>query len=887
MSLLSGLRHRFRELLHPGTVAHELDEELRDHLEHERARQLAHGLHADAADRAARVRAGRIDLTKEVVASERTGHLAADLARDLRAAIRAIRRAPGFSAAVVVSLALGIGGTTAIFSIVYGVLLRPLAFDHANELHLVRVWWNDFSASPSAADYFTLRDTVRGDSPPFSSRGGLSPTIGAYFCPDNGFALAGPDGPELVQGGFVMPDALDVLRVRPRLGAGFTPQNETCEILISEALWQRRLGGSRDAIGRSLTVDGYQCAVVGVMPPGFNLPGRQTDDIWTKARLRAPTRRGPFYMTVLARVPENATVETVESRLTTAVTPVLRDRYGVKGRWRYGLRPFRDVLVGDVRETLLVTFAAVLLVLVIAMANVANLLLARGTVRTRELAVRASLGAGRARLARQLLTESAVLGVAGGALGVVLAVLLVEIARTTGAEIVPRMGEVRVDTLMVIFGCALGLLSGLVAGVLPVARLPWRRLGDWLREGGRTGESVRHARTRRVLVVAEMALTLTVVTSAALLVKSLVTVESESPGFRPDGVLSFKIALPDEPYDDEKRMAAFVQSLTGRLLSLPGVSGIAYASSLPPNLLDFTNNYTIEGEGRDGAGKGGVCEWNIVSEQYFDTLGIPITRGRHFLSTDVAGGPSVAVVNESFAREHFTGRDPIGRRLKGGDWDPKSPWTTIVGVVKDVPYANGVWGGSHPMVYQAFSQSLWLSNPFVLVRTSGNPADAVSAVRSAVTATDASVPLRDVATMRERVYRSTTIPRFRGLLFSFFAVLAVALAITGIYGIMAHHVNQRRRETAIRRALGATSRQMLTSTLGAGLRLAGIGIAVGTAAALAVTRSMATLLYRVDPRDPMVLASVAALLVATAIIASLVPALRAASVDPAAVLRDE
>ena len=876
MSFLSGLQHRIRELVQPAAVERELDEELQDHFEHERARQLNRGVRLDGAERAARIRTGRLDLALEAVASERTGHLLGDLARDLRSAVRAIRRAPGFAAAVIASLALGIGANAAIFSVVYGVLIRPLSFDHSDELHLVRVWWNDFSASLSPADYYALRETR-----------GKSGAVGAYFFPDNGFTLAGTDGPELVEGGIVTPDLLEVLRVTPRLGSGFTAQTEACELLISETLWQRRLEGKSDALGSNLPIDGEQCAVVGIMPAGFDLPGRQHDEIWAKARLRPPTRRGPFFMTVLARVPDSSAVGTVEARMTTAATPVLRDRFGVKDSWRYGMRPLRDVLVGDVRETLLLTFAAVSLVLIIAMANVANLLLARGTARTRELAVRASLGAGRTRLARQLLTESAVLGVAGGMLGVIVARVLVDVARTAGAGIVPRMSEVRVDATIITFACTLGLLSGLLAGIFPVARLPWRQLGDWLRDGGRTGENVKRARTRRALVVAEIALTLTVVTSAALLVKSVVTVEHEDPGFSPDGVLSFKLALPDQPYDDERKLAAFVDTLTSRLQAIPGASRVAYASSLPPNLLEFTNNYTLEGRGRDGAGPSGVAEWNIVSPAFFEALKIPITRGRHFSDTDLPASPAVGVVNESFARQHFQGLDPIGKRLKGGDWDRKSPWTTIVGVVRDVPYAGGVWGGSHPMVYQAFAQSRWLQNPYVLIRTAGNPASAVAAVRSAVIATDPNVPLRDVATMPERVQRSTTIPRFRGLLFSFFALLALALALTGIYGIMAHHVQQRRRETAIRRALGATSGQMLMSTLAAGMRLTLVGIVVGTLAALAVTRSMAALLYRVDPRDPAIFAAVATLLLGTAAIACLIPAWRAASVDPVVVLRDE
>ena len=405
MSLLTGLRHRIRELIRPSAVEGELDEELRDHYEHERMRQIDRGLAPDAAERVARIRAGRLDLAREAVASERTGHLLADLTRDLRAAMRAIRRAPGFAAAVVMSLALGIGGTTAIFSVVYGVLLRPLAFDHAGELHLVRIWWNDFSASLSPADYFALRET--------RAKSGL---VGAYFFPDGGFALAGPDGPELVEGGFVTPGLLEVLRVAPRLGRGFTAQQKTCEVLISEALWHRRLGGRRDAIGHSLPLDGQNCPVVGVMPAGFTLPGQRSGDVWAKALLNPPTRRGPFFLTLLGRVPADSSVETAEARITTAATPVLRDRYGINNVWRYGMKPLHDAIVGDVRETLLLTFAAVSLVLIIAMTNVANLLLARGMVRTRELAVRASLGAGRGRLARQLLTESAVLGVVGGGL---------------------------------------------------------------------------------------------------------------------------------------------------------------------------------------------------------------------------------------------------------------------------------------------------------------------------------------------------------------------------------------------------------------------------------------------------------------------------------------
>jgi putative ABC transport system permease protein len=877
MSLLFALRHRLRELVHPGRVDAEVDEELCDHLEREVSRQASTGSPLDEARRQAQRRTGRIDLALEAAASERTGHMLADLARDLRMAIRGFRRSPGFTAAVVLSLALGVGGTTAIVSVVYGVLLRPLPFPQADEIHLVRVWWNDFSSSFSPADYFAVRDTS-----------GRATVVGAYVFPDNGFAMAGPDGPELREGGLITPDLLRLLRVAPRVGRGLSEGSKACEAVIGDTLWHERFGASSGVIGKTIVLDDAPCAIVGVMPPGFNLPGQTDGSIWMRARLDAPTRRGPFYLTMLARVPRGGSTETTEAALTARATPVLRDRYGVKDSWRYGLKPLREVMVGDVRETLLLTLAAVGMVLLIAIANVANLLLARGTVRTRELAVRASIGAGRGRLARQLLTESALLGLVGGALGILLATLLLRLARTSGADIVPRMNEVRVDLAIAGFALSLGMAAGLVAGVLPVLRLPWSRLSDWLREGGRTaGETIGHGRTRRALVVAEIALTLTVVTGAALVVKSLVRVQREDPGFRPDGVLSFRAVLPDSPYDDDNQLSAFLARLETRLRALPGVTSVAYSSSLPPNLLYFSNNYTIEGELPDHAGSDGVAEWNVISADYFRALGIEVARGRAFSTADRAGAPPVAIVNEAFVRRHYSGRTALGKRLKGGDWNPKAPWTTIIGVVRDVPYAGGVWNGASPMVYLAFAQDLWLQSPYVTVRTAGDPSRLTAPVQKALAAIDPRVPLRDVATMSERVHRSTATPRFRGLLFSLFGGLAMALAVTGIYGVMAYHVDQRRRETAIRRALGATSGQVVSTTLGAGLRLAALGIAIGTACALALTRSLSALLYHVDPRDPGVLTSVAALLAIAALVACAVPAARAAAIDPAMILRDE
>ena len=876
MSWIQGMAQRARELLRPHASELEIDEELRDHFEREVERRIRGGAAPDAARREARLHTGGHQSAKEAVRDGWTGRLLADVLSDVRTAVRGIRREPGFTAAVVLSLGLGIGGTTAIFSVVYGVLLRPLPYPDSDRLHLVEIWWNDFSASLSPADFLALRESGAGVA-----------DVGGFTFPDAGFALRGNDGPEVVDGATVTAELSRVLQIAPLVGPGLSVATTACEVLISDALWQRRFGRKPDAVGRSLVIEGEPCAVVGVMPEGFDIPGRYGSSIWMGLRPGEPKRRGPFFINTIARLRPGVTPRQAEAALTTRVVAILRDRYGIRNEWRYGLRPEKDVLVGNMRETIWLTFGVVALVLCIAVANVANLLIARGAVRSRELAVRASLGAGRGRLARQLLTDGVVLGVMGGAIGLGIAVATLDVVRANLPALLPRMAEVRFDLPVVAFALALGIAAGLAAGLFPLARLPWAQLGQWVREGGRTsGESVRLGRLRRFLVIAEVALTLAVVCGATLLVKSALRLQAQDPGFAPHGVLSFRVGISETAYTSEQAHL-FFETLEDRLRALPGVRSVAYALGLPPNMLDVSNNYTLEGETGDSAGHGGVAEWNAVSPAYFATLGIPVLEGHSFSLADTATAPQVALVNQSFVRRHFRGQSPIGKRLKGGDWDPKAPWTTIVGVVADVPYTGGIWGGNHPTFYEPSAQNRWLRSVLVVVKTAGDPAQLVGPIRRETSALDAGVPLRDVATMTERMDRSASLPRFRGLLFSLLGSLALVLAATGIYGVMAYHVNQRRRETAIRRALGARSAQVVRATLESGLRLAGAGIVIGVLGALVLTRSLAALLYKVDPFDPAVLAGVTALLALVAMLASLVPAMRAARVDPAVILRDE
>jgi predicted permease len=875
MSTLRSLLHRLRAIVLRNRVEAELDDELRDHEQREIARQIREGVPAADAHRHAALRMGSLVTAREGVRDERGGRLLADLLTDLRIGWRGLRRNTGLTAAIVLSLGLGVGGTTAVFSVVEAVLLRPLPYPNGDRLHLVRVWWNDFSAALSPADFFALRDHAQRVAP-----------VGAFTLPNDGFALVTNSGPEIFPGAIVSDELPAVLGVAPIVGSGFSSDRTAAEALISRSFWETRFGTRADIVGQSLVLDGVSHTIVGVMPDGFNVPGERNGVLWTRLRLREPTRRGPFYLRVIARI-DDAGSSATESRLTDVVRAVLRERYGVKPDWRYGMVSVKETLVGEIRTTLLLALTAVGLVLLIAVLNVANLLLARAIAREREMAVRASLGAGRGRLVRQMLAEASLVGLMGGSLGLGLALVALWASHETALAFVPRMEGASLNPFVILFALGAGVGAAMLSALLPVLRLPWGRLADSLRSSGRSsGEGPREGRVRRALVTAEIALSLTMLVGAALLMKSLAQLESADPGFEPKRVVSFMLSLPFEQYNVE-RTQAFLAALDLKLRALPQVSSVSMASSLPPNRLTMSNNYTLEGARPADGGSTGVAEWITVSPEYFRTLGIGLTRGRVFADTDTGASPGVAIVNESFARRRFSGQDAVGKRLKNGDWKSTAPWTTIVGVVKDVPYDRGVWGGAAEGVYVALGQVPRMGSPFVSLQTSGDPAQLVSSVRESVRQLDASLPLRDVATMETRLRQSTLAPRFRGLLALALACIGLALAVTGIYGVMAYHVDQRRRETAIRRALGAGGGQVAGAVVGSGLRLAAAGVLIGCVGSFALTRSLSTLLYQVTPHDPAVVAIAAAILAATAAAACTIPALRAARVDPVTILRDE
>ena len=875
MSWMSGWRQRLREIFRPGRAAQDLDDELLDHFEQETRRQIREGAPPDAARRAAAIRVGNLQAAHDAVRDERTGHILRDWVADLRIAARTSRRQLGFTAAVVASLALGVGGTTAVFSVVHAVLLKPLPYAAPDRLAVVRVWWKSFSARLSPADMYTLEETA-----------GDIARVGAFFTPADGFAMATPSGPELIDGAIVTRTLPAVLGVLPILGSGFSAAPNAPEALIGETLWRSRYGGSPDAIGQGIVLDGDRYAIVGVMPSGFNVPGQRGESVWIKALRRQVTRRGPFYFYTVARLAEGLTPDVAAERLTSVVTPVLQAKYAVEPTWRYGAQPLQESLVVDVRRTLLLLLGAMGLVLSIAIVNVTNLMLARGTARTRELAVRASLGAGRWRLARHLLAESMLLGLIGGILGLGFAWILLSLASSGAIRTLRTLDALRLDATMVAFAMACGVGSALLASLLPIVRTPWKQLASVLRDSGRVSGGTRaQARVRQALVVCEVALTVTVLTGAVLLSRSLLRLQTIDPGFEPEHVTSFRLSLPDDPYDNEQQRAAFVTTLEDRLRA--GPTDVAFSLALPPNLLALSNNYTLEGAVPGTAGSSGVAEWNVVSPGYFQTMGIELVRGQLFSSSDRGSTTPVAIVNETFARRHYPDGRVLGARFKSGDWNVKSPWTTIVGVVADVPYGKGLWGGADATVYLPYAQNLWMQSFYVVLRSHGDLGQVLTYARQTVRALDPNLPLRDAATMSTRMRDSMVEPRLRSLIFALIGGLALALSVTGIYGVMAYQVNQRRHETAIRRALGATSREVMGAIVLAGFRLTVAGIVLGAVGTLWLSSSLSSVLFQITPQDPRSFATVAVLLACAAAAACIVPALRTARIEPAAVLREE
>ena len=799
------------------------------------------------------------------------------LLQDLRFAVRSLRRQPGFVAVALATLALGIGTATAMFTVVNGVLLKPLPFHDPSSLAVIRIEGQGGAQFPlSDGDFIALRE----------HRAAFERL--AVFTQGGAFNLTGSGTPEVLSGALVSGDFFATLGAAPHLGRLFATADEQPGappvVVLAHGFWTRRFGANPAIIGQTIRLDDVSCAVVGIAPPGLQFPRRELD-VWRNRTFATPKRRGPFYLTGLVRLrPGDVDTGTNARGNLAAVSDSLKRQYG-PGNWQFRMTSLTDALVGDVRTPLYLLLAAVGFLLLIAVANVANLLLSRSAARQREVAVRLALGAGRGRIARQLLTESALLSLAGGALGVVLAIGLTTVLLPMGRTIIPRLAEIELDWRVLGFATLLSIAAGVLFGTAPAVHAARGEPADPLRDSQRSGASPSRRRLQRALVVSEIALALVLSVGAGLLVRSLVRLQHVDLGFQPGQLLTFQLGLPQTRYADDNASRAFYHRLLERVETLPGVQSAAVAVSLPPDQVTVTDNFTAEGQHYAPGESAPVGTLVVASDAYFKTMGIPLLRGRLFDERDRAGTERVVVVSKTLADRYYPKGDAVGRRFRnGGPERPDNTWMRVIGIVGDVRY-DGLAATPEPAYYWPFSQNPW-SDQFVVLRTAVEPGTMVSAAREAVWSIDRELPLAQVRTMDQLMTQASADPTFRTYLLGSFGALGLLLALVGVYGVMSYAVTQRAHEMGIRAALGARPRDLVALIMKDAGRLAAAGIVIGIAGALAVTSVAEKLLFGVTPRDPATFVVVAGLLSAAALVASWIPARRAGRSDPLGALRD-
>jgi putative ABC transport system permease protein len=802
-----------------------------------------------------------------------------DVTRDVRYAMRTLARSPGFTLAALLALAIGIGANTAVFSVVNGVLLRPLPYPEPEQL----VWIQDGLAQSTRSSRW---GACVADFLFWQSRSHSFDPLAAWTV--NSFNVTGDGDAERVTGLGVTARFFDVLRVRPLHGRTFAPDEDQPArpqvALISERLWERRYGRHPGIIGRGVELNGRVFTVIGVMPASFRF--RSADaDVWAILTLDPPTRRGPFFLRGVARLRRGITLEQANREMDALGAEVERaDPKGVE-RVRYPVTALMEEVTGDIRPLLAILSGAVALVLLIAVFNVANLSLARATVRRREMAIRSSLGAGSAQLVQQLLIECIVLSLAAGLAGIVLATTGVSLLRALAPPGLPRADEISMNGRALLFTLLVSVASGVAFGLAPAFGVAHSTPAERLKEGGRNSETVSGGRLRAALVVSEIALSVVLLVGAGLLIRSFILLGRVQTGFQtpPEALLTLQLSPTGSQYREQPQLLAYWRQVLSRVQAVAGVESAAVAITLPPDRIAFSDSFEIPGRTPKEGGPVVPVPW--VSYDYFRTLGIPVLRGRVFDRGDKPGSPGVVVISEALARRYFPGEDPIGQRLKHGGPSLNNPYFEIIGVVADVKY-EGLSEEDVPVYYESADQ--YSSRPMWLaVRTAGHARQWLATIQAEIRAIDPNVPLARAGSMEEALHESVALPQFRTTAMAVFALSALALAAVGIYGVLAYSVERRTQEIGVRMALGATSAAVLRLVLGQGSRLASVGIGLGLVGALALTRVLKEMLFGVTTSDTVTFAAAAFVLGTVAAVATLVPAWRAARVDPITALRRE
>jgi putative ABC transport system permease protein len=874
-------------------VDQELDEEIRSYLELTAAEKVRCGMSPEEALREARRDLGNLDQVKENVRETRIGFSIDILIRDLRYALRSLTRNPAFAAVAVLTLALGIGANTTIFTVVNGVLLKPLPYPEPGRL--LMLWERQLSTGDlgtvAPANFYDWRKQSRS----FSQMAAIDPY------PD--FILNGPGEPQRLAGAAVSAGFFATFGVRMAQGRDFLSAEDhpghSQVVILSDSAWRRYFGARSDILGRPLTLNNSSYTVVGVLPSSFSLVSKASDfqarnrfDLWTPLALPSPPepwQRGTHSLCVFARLQPGVTVTRAQAGLN-QIAANLQRLYPDDDKQR-GITavPLGQHVVANVRTALFTLLAAVGMVFLMACANIANLLLTRAAVRQKEMSLRVALGAGRARIARQLLTESMVLVLAGGVLGSAIAFVSVPVlVRHLPADL-PRTAEIAVDGRVLAFTSLVALITGIVFGLVPLFQT-WRAsASDALKQTGR-GIAASQSRLRGALIVGQVALALVLLTGAGLMTKSLWALLRVSPGFQTGHILTARLSLPPQYTNGYKygtgqhrQISALQRELLRRVRDIPGVESAAFASYLPLSGTESSWAFNIEGRPAKPPGVFDVTNYRPVSAGYFETMGIPVRRGRGFDSTDDEDHPLAVIINESMARTFWGRQNPLGQRVRVGDND----WRTIIGVVGDVHHA-ALGLKPEPETYVPYGQVANVeARPIVVLRTSIEPGNVVHTLRRTVAEAAPSVPVDQIETMKQIVFGSVEQSRFRTAVLMSFALLALFVASMGLYGVMGYLVSQRKREFGIRMAVGASRGAVLRLVLRDAAKLVGIGIGLGLIAAALLARLIASLLYGVSAFDAATLATVSILLAAVALLASYLPAQRAAKTDPMDSLRYE
>jgi putative ABC transport system permease protein len=864
----------------------DLDDELRSHIDFAVEENLKRGMSVQQARTTALKEFGGMTQTKENYRVLRGLPILEIFANDLRFGLRQLVKSPAFASTAILTLALGIGATTAIFSVVKVVLLAPLPYKDSSRI--VAVW----TANPAQGD--RPLPSSAGDFAIWKQRSGVFEDLAPSY--DDEKTLTGQGAPQFLIGYSVSANYLRILGVQPQLGRLYTDQEDAPEgpnvVLLSDHLWRTAFHSDSTIVNKVVTLDGAAYTVLGVMPRGFDYPA--SVEIWTPSAM-APSSYDDFnntYVRILGRLRPGVTLTEAQKTLNDVEAQISTAHPQTDSGNRVVLVPLREQLDGDIRRPLLILMGAVGLVLLIACANTAGLALARNAERQREIAVRLALGATRRRLLRQFVTESLLLAVIGGAGGILLAAamthFLLRLFPNDVANLdIPKVTEIQMDRGVFLFALAITLLTAFLFGIIPVLKAMQTEAGAAMKESARGSTTTRRSnRSRSVVVVSEVALSLMLLTGAGLVVASFQRVIHAEIGFRPDHILSLQVFLPLDRYPstDPTKRRQFVEEVEKRLSALPGVKSAGATNFLPLSGFWGTSSFLLRGQTLPKEAQTPEADNRIITPRYLQTMNIPLLRGRNFTNADRAGGLQVAMINETMAKQYFQGKNPVGEQLNLGTAD-KPDWWQIVGVTGDVK-AFGQDKPTHADIYRPFDQL-----PFPLVaftlRTETDPASMVKSAEQALWSFDPNLPVLKAVPMDVLASQTLAVRRASSTLISAFAGLALLLACIGIYGVVAYAVTQRRQEIGVRMALGAQRGDVLRMMMGLGIRLTLLGVVIGLVGAFALTRLMASLLFEVNAMNPLIFSIAAIVLVAVAMAASYLPSRSAASIEPMQALRTE